>query len=437
MRDRFYNLADDLFAALRGGEVALLGFDGEASDFVRFSGSRVRQAGSVEQQTVGVRLIQGQRQACSQLTLTGRAEDRRALRREVEALRAMLPLLPEDPHLLYATDVRSTEDVRRGRLPSPDGAMAALEAVGLGRDMVGLYASGRLWRGFANSLGQRNWFARDSFHLDWSFYHHGDKAARNSYAGFTWSRRELARKAEETAGALARLRQEPRTIPPGQYRVYLAPAALAMILGLLGWGGFGLKSQRTKQSPLLKLVEGEAALSPLVTLRENTADGLAPAFSGEGYLKPAEVTLVRDGRHAQALVSPRSAKEYGVPTTGGGEGPESVELAAGAIPPQDVLRRLDRGVYVNTLWYLNYSDRMAGRITGMTRFATFWVEGGRLVAPLNVMRFDETVYRMLGAQLIGLTSAPEFLPDGHTYFQRSTSSIRTPGALIDDFTFTL
>lgn len=40
------------------------------------------------------------------------------------------------------------------------------------------------------------------------------------------------------------------------------------------------------------------------------------------------------------------------------------------------------------LWYLNFSDRPGGRITGMTRFASFWVEDGRIVAPLNVMRFD-------------------------------------------------
>ena len=37
-------------------------------------------------------------------------------------------------------------------------------------------------------------------------------------------------------------------------------------------------------------------------------------------------------------------------------------------------------VYVNNVWYLNYSDRSACRMTGMTRFATFWVEHGVIQA---------------------------------------------------------
>jgi predicted Zn-dependent protease len=73
----------------------------------------------------------------------------------------------------------------------------------------------------------------------------------------------------------------------------------------------------------------------------------------------------------------------------------------------------------------------------MTRFATFWVEHGKLAAPLEVMRFDETVYRMLGENLVGLTAEREWIVDAGTYSQRSTSSTRLPGALVADFTLTL
>ena len=76
-------------------------------------------------------------------------------------------------------------------------------------------------------------------------------------------------------------------------------------------------------------------------------------------------------------------------------------------------------------------------MTGMTRFATFWVEDGEIKAPLNVMRFDETAYRMLGENLVDLTAEREMILDAGTYFQRSTTSGNLPGALVDDFTFTL
>ena len=75
--------------------------------------------------------------------------------------------------------------------------------------------------------------------------------------------------------------------------------------------------------------------------------------------------------------------------------------------------------------------------TGMTRFATFWVENGEIQAPLNAMRFDETLYRLLGENLLGLTAERDFLLDPSTYHARSTSSFRVPGALVEGFRFTL
>jgi predicted Zn-dependent protease len=128
-----------------------------------------------------------------------------------------------------------------------------------------------------------------------------------------------------------------------------------------------------------------------------------------------------------------------VPTNGAAahEAPESLDMAAGSVPVQDVLGRLGTGIYVSNLWYLNYSDRNACRLTGMTRFATLWVEHGQVQGPLNVMRFDETLYRALGENLAGLTAERELLFDANTYDRRSTSSARLPGALTEDFTFTL
>jgi predicted Zn-dependent protease len=102
-----------------------------------------------------------------------------------------------------------------------------------------------------------------------------------------------------------------------------------------------------------------------------------------------------------------------------------------------VLRELDTGLYIGNLWYLNFSDRAAGRITGMTRFGTFWVEHGRIVAPANVLRFDDTIYRMLGQKLVNLTRGQDMLLSTWTYGERSTGSSRLPGALLDGMRFTL
>ena len=92
---------------------------------------------------------------------------------------------------------------------------------------------------------------------------------------------------------------------------------------------------------------------------------------------------------------------------------------------------------MGNLWYLNFSDRMACRATGMTRFATFWVEGGEIVAPVDTMRFDETAYHMLGDNLVAIGSDVETLADGSTYGARSTDVWRLPGVLVEDYALTL
>ena len=180
-------------------------------------------------------------------------------------------------------------------------------------------------------------------------------------------------------------------------------------------------------------------MAEAVTITENTAEGVAANFQGAGYIRPDHVTLVERGQFANCLVSPRSAKEFGVETNGasGGEAPESVDLAAGSMPTAESLARLKNGIYVGNVHYLNYSDQSACRTTGMTRFATFLVEDGEIQAPLNVMRFDETMYRVLGENLSELTAEREMILDPSTYHGRSTSSARMPGALVEDFAFTL
>ncbi|MBM3287066.1 MAG: TldE/PmbA family protein [Candidatus Eisenbacteria bacterium] len=440
MQQAFYELADHLTSLMRGGEVYTCYFSGEVSDFVRFNKSAIRQPGRVTQRHLFIDLISGSRHASGTIGLSGDpAADKGRVADLAQKLRDAIPHLPEDPHLLYSTEVRSGERIQESTLPSPAEATDAILAAGRGRDLVGIYAAGGIFAGFANSFGQRNWYANHSFNFDWSFYHAGDKAVKCSYAGFAWDQKAFETKVAEAARQLEVLALPPKVIQPGKYRVYLTPNALYELLGTLCWSGFGLKDNKTRQSCFLKMIDGEARLHESVTILENTAKGVAPDFQAQGFIKPPHVALIEKGRYANSLASPRSAKEYGVPTNGASdiEMPESLDMQPGTIPAAEALSRLGTGVYVSNLWYLNYSDRPACRITGMTRFATLWVENGKIAAPLSVMRFDETTYRMLGEKLVGLTDRTEMILDAYTYESRSVGSGRVPGALIEDFTFTL
>jgi predicted Zn-dependent protease len=433
LKDRFFAAAERLSRGLLAGETLLCNLSAERSDFVRFNHARVRQAGSVEQGYLTLRLARDRRQASATVMLDGEGQDD-ALR----ALRDSLEGLPEDPWLLFNESPRSTESVRRGALPAPQDIPGIVFQESGNLDLVGFYAAGTQMRGFANSLGQRNWHEIDSFDFDFSLHGEGDHAAKSGYAGFEWNPRSFKGKVSSAVERFQASEKTKKELRPGEYRAYLAPRALSEITTLLNWGAFSARSQKTRQSPLLRMQEG-ARLSPKVTLRENTAEGLSPPFQFDGFLKPERVVLIEKGELRNALVSPRTAKEYGLETNGAGgsESASSLELEKGVLEEKDILGALGEGLYISNLWYLNFSDRPAGRITGMTRFATFWVEGGRIVAPVGAMRFDDSIYRMLGENLVDLTRERELLPDNSTYGERSTASERLPGALLKQLRFTL
>lgn len=439
-RQYFYDLVTHSEGQKQQGEELLLSFQGEDSEFCRFNHGKVRQMGRVLHDRLLIRLLKEGRHAALELTLAGEArEDQARVQRSIAQLRSMLPYLPVDPYFLQNVNPVSSDREKQDQLPKLEEWTQSIRQSAQELDVVGIYAAGGIFRGFANSRGQRNWYENYSFNLDWSVYFQDDKAVKANYAGFTWDAGVLARKMEACRQQLAHLKKPAVTIKPGVYRVYLTPMALSEVMSLLEWRAFGLKAQRTKASALKKLVEGEQQLSKQIHLVEDVAGGVAPDFDIFGFTKPSLVPLIQAGKHAGALVSARSSREYEVPPTGAqeGESPESLLMHPGTLAEQNILSELQEGLYISNLWYMNFSDAEACRMTGMTRFATFWVKNGQIQGPVNVMRFDESLFRMLGDQLVGLTDHCELLLSSSTYDSRSTHSMRLPGALIEGFTFTL
>lgn len=440
MQDYFTQLAGAVCAQTAGAERVSLAFSAESSDFIRFNRAAVRQATHVEQRYGSVSVVADGRRATGTLSLRGDlAADTQALLAERATLILQLPLIPSDRYLLLPSMPESSERITSGRLPTAGEVMDAVSRHGAGTDLVGFYAGGPVVRAYADSRGQRNWHQVDSFLFEWSVYRGGDQAAKSSYAGNDWNDAHLAAKMLQARHQCELLARPCKTLAPGDYRAYFSPVAVAELLGTLSWGGFGLKAVKTGVSTLIQLHRGEAELHPCVTLTEATAGGIAPSFQDDGFVKPAAVTLIEAGRVAGNLTSPRSAMEYDLAANGGNadESPESLAMAAGTLPEAQVLRTLGTGVYVGNLHYLNYSDRQACRMTGMTRFACFWVENGELVAPIAVMRFDDSFIRMFGAGLVALTDTVELQPDNATYGARQLRSISAPGAIVEGLRFTL
>jgi len=427
-----------LLPVLQNKEFLIANLIGEKSDFIRLNHNKIRQAGNVNQTDISLHLINGKVHAASSCNLVGdKNVDLYQLNNMLINLREQCSILPDDPYLYYATDIVNSEFIANNEIPDSNAALDHIMSQATNLDLVGIWASGEQYHGFANSAGQRNWFSKGNFNFDWSVYYNTDKAVKNDYAGFKWQENSLNSKMQQTQSALDIISKPAKQLKPGKYRVYLSPVALSEIIGTAAWGGFSLKSHRTSQTPLIKMLSGDKTLHESVTLLENHANGLTPGFTSDGFVKPDQITLIENGHYKDCLVSSRSAQEYQQPVNTSREFPDSFELKAGQLKQDNIIKELDTGIYINNLWYCNFSDRDSCRITGMTRYACFWVENGEIIAPINVMRFDETIYNILGSQLVALTAEQEFMFDPSSYGFRSNASAHLPGVLVDNFSLTL
>lgn len=423
-----------------GEDRIALSLAAEASDFLRFNRAALRQATHVTQAQATLAVARGARRAESTLTLTGSIDDDlAALRDERTQLAHDLALIPDDPWLMLPEAASHSAREDAGQLPTPAAVIDAVREHAVGFDFVGFFQGGPVVRAFADSLGSRHWHRVESFHFDWCLYLQADKAVKTAYAGTHWQPQEFAARVREAALRVELLKRPARKLAPGAYRAAFSMPAMNELLGTLAWSGFSLKARRTGVSSLLALEHGDATLHPAVDLAEAAQRGIAPAFTADGFVKPGEIALVKAGLAAGTLNSPRSAREYGLAANGANETetPVALHLAPGAMPHGELLRTLDTGLFVSNLWYLNYSDRQACRMTGMTRFACFWVEGGELAAPLDVMRFDDGFLRMFGEGLVALGDRAEPVPERDTYQRRQLASITTPAAIVEGWRLTL
>ena len=443
MSARFLTSFQALVAWLRDNvpapEQFTLSYAGEHSQFIRFNHARVRQAGDVQQSSASLRLIADGRQADIDLTLSGDADiDRQRLAEAVAQLRQTLPLIPPDPYLLLNDSAWESHSQQDQPLPDSASVLRQIEAGAGDLDLVGIYAAGPVCRGFASSFGAFGWHQANSFNFDWSLFHANGQAVKANYAGQVWDDELFARRLTQAREQLDYLGRPLKTLAPGNYRAYLAPAALEEIVGMLGWGGFSAQAIANKHSPLQRLYAGEAVLSPLVSMTEQVSGSLSPLFSDEGYPR-ADLRLIDQGRALEQLTNARSAAEFQRQANGAEpwESPSCLSMAGGDLAEDEVLKQLGTGLYVGNLWYLNYSDQSAARLTGLTRFACFWVEDGQIQAPVSTMRFDDSVYSLLGSQLEALTRTRELMLSTSTYGQRQTGSSHLPGALVKRLTLTL
>ncbi|MGD9943042.1 MAG: metallopeptidase TldD-related protein [Burkholderiaceae bacterium] len=438
--ERFDALARYVTGAARAGEALFAELHAERADYLRLNRGRVRQAGTVERATAVLRLIAGDRQARITCPLVPGRRGRAQLDRALGRLRDALARADADPFLAWQREPARSRVQRGGLVATPEQVVTTLGAAAGDADLIGFHAAGPVAAGLASNLGHRHFHEAVWSSFDFTVQVDEGRAVKETWSGRDWDAAAVAAAVAQAREHAALLRRPARQLAPGSYRALLAPHAVADLLSLLGWGGFSLRAQRTGQSPLARLQRGEVQFAEMFSLAEDLALHDVPRFQSDGFVRPDCLPLIAAGRQVDALVSPRSAREFGGAAGNGaddGEAPLAPTLGAGSLRQADALAALDTGLAISNLWYLNYSDRAACRVTGMTRFATLWVEDGWPVAPVGTMRFDDSLYRLFGPALQALTDEVRRMPSTETYDGRQFGGVAAPSALVSALTFTL
>lgn len=440
METQFNTLTDFILAQQKQDEQLSLSFSGENSQFIRFNQSKVRQTGLVNDADLSITIYYNGRTCLAGFTLSGNPEkDQEQSLYTLNKLRDEVVQLPEDPFIVLPKDTGSSNNVHTGDLLSEAEAVDALVPVMQGVDLAGIWASGTVYRGNANSTGQRHWFSTDNFSLDYSLITADEKMVKATFADANWNQKNYETFMQNSKTKLEFMKRDAIKIKPGEYRTYIASPGVKDILDMFSWNGISEASIRQGQSAFEKMRNENIKLSPCFSICEDFRSGSVPRFNDNGEIAPDVLNLIDNGLLKNTLVSSRSAKEYGIETNyaSNGEGIRSPYMATGGLAETDILQKIGTGLYLGNLHYLNWSDTTGGRITGMTRYACFWVENGEIVAPIENMRFDDSLYNFFGNNLEDASNETHFNPEVETYYSRSLGGTHCPGILLSSFSLTL
>ena len=440
MKNKFKNLSNDLFSYLKKDETLTVSFNGEESQFIRLNNAKIRQTGLVDDASIQLKFISNNRTCTGSFTISGnKTVDMERGKSEIERMRIESTQILEDPYIVMPSDFGSSEHIASANGLSFDNAVDAILPAVQGIDFVGILANGKMYRGNANSLGQEHWFETESFCLDYSLVTKTHQMVKGTFAGSDWNQQNFEKYLNSSKEKLTLMNLNPIKIDKGEYRTWFEPAAVADFIDMFSWNGISEASIQQGCSGFGKMRHDDIRLSNKFSISEDFSTGLVPKFNSDGEIASSHLPIIKDGELVNTLISSRTATEYNKTSNyaEAGEFLRSPNMKAGNLSSENILKDLDTGLFLSNIHYLNWSDNPGGRITGLTRYACFWVKNGEIQGPINTMRFDDTFYKYFGENLEKVGSETQFIPNTSTYGNREIGGTTCPGILANSFALTL
>lgn len=444
MADRALALADRAVQAAEADEADAVAHV-EQSGFARFAASEVHQPTLIRDETLTLRVVRDGKVGCAVTNRTDEEGLREAARRAAEAADSA-KADPDFAGLQPAAEppeVAGFDEETASLTPEEQAASAsaAIEAAG-GFGLYGYFTSAVTELAVASSAGQ----GVSQRMTDASVLAIAASEDQSGYAEATsWKVAELdpaavAREAAEKANRT----KDAVQLEAGTHAAVLEPYAFSEILWYFGFSslnGLACLEGRSYFSGRI----GEQVFHETFNLADDglVAAGLPKAFDFEGVPKQ-RVAIVEKGVAKDVVWDRRTAKRAGdgrvstghalsAPAQGFGPLPLNLSVAGGAFSRDELVEKVDEGIYVTRLHYLGVVDPREGIITGMTRDGTFRIEGGRVTKPLVNLRFT-TSFPKLVENLVGLGNDVELVNRSDFYDERYPFGTLAPTVATSAFT---
>jgi len=404
----------------------------------------VHQPTLISDETLTLRVVRDGKVGCASTNRTDDEGVQEAARRAAEAADSARPD-PDYAGLQPPSEVPEVEgfDEATAALTPEEQAAAAGAAIEAapGYGLYGYFTSGVTEIAVSSSTGH----AVAQTMTDASVLAIAASDQESGYAEATsWRAGELdpAAVAQEAAEKAARTKDAVE-IEAGTHAAVLEPYAFSELLWYFGFSSLGALSLLEERSYLSGRL-GQQLFHESFTLADDGLDprGLPKAFDFEGTPKQ-RVVLVEDGVAKDVVWDRRTAKRAGgrvstghalaPPAQGFGPIPFNLSVEGGNANREELVERVENGIYVTRLHYLGVVDPREGIITGMTRDGTFRIEGGKVTKPVVNLRFTTSFPKLVEA-LLGLGNDVELVNRNDFYDERYPFGTLVPTVATGAFT---
>jgi PmbA protein len=405
-------IADHVLASSRADQTEVV-ISASDSALTRFASSAIHQNMFESGLEVRVRAVIGTRIGVA----TTNRMDERALQLTTERAVDAARLAPETPEFKGLPSPRPIT-----RVSAHSAATASYSPEQRARDVKticdrslehglnasGAWSTGELELAVANSLGIWAYDARTHASLK-TVIMSDDSSGYAERTGVDASKIDVETVGREAIEKALRSRQ-PVHLDPGEYSVVLEPYAVGTMVDYLAYVGLSALAVQEGRS-FMNGAFGERLVGENVSLWDDGLDpnGVPMAFDFEGVPKQ-RVDFFAQGIATGVVYDSFTAGREGKESTGHalpapntwGPIPLNMFMEPGTANQSELLRGIERGLWVTRFHYVNVVHPIRAILTGMTRDGTFLIEHGELARPVHNLRFTQSVLDALSdVQAIG------------------------------------